>query len=106
MMHTKRYRRLCAAIAWVLVLVVLVYAVPGAVAAVQSLGVAWWTIGGGGGTSAGATYSVSGTIGQYNAATVSGASVTVAGGFWPGLSASPVDDGPEPVRVYVPLVLR
>lgn len=42
----------------------------------------WWTIDGGGGTSTGGVYSVSGTIGQPDAGTMSGGSFAVQGGFW------------------------
>jgi hypothetical protein len=43
----------------------------------------WSTIDGGGGTSTGGVYSVSGTIGQPDAsATMSGGNFTLEGGFW------------------------
>jgi len=43
----------------------------------------WFTIDGGGGTSTGGVYSVSGTIGQPDAGpTMSGGSFSVDGGFW------------------------
>jgi hypothetical protein len=43
----------------------------------------WSTIGGGGGTSTGGVYSVTGTIGQYAAGNaMSGGNYTVTGGFW------------------------
>ena len=43
----------------------------------------WHTIHGGGGTSTGGVYSVSGTIGQPDAgATMSGGNYTIDGGFW------------------------
>ena len=43
----------------------------------------WFTIDGGGGTSTGGVYSVSGTIGQPDAGpTMSGGSFTLDGGFW------------------------
>ncbi len=42
----------------------------------------WFTIDGGGGTSAGGAYSVSGTIGQPDAGLMAGGNVAVAGGFW------------------------
>ena len=43
----------------------------------------WSTIDGGGGTSTGGVYTVSGTIGQPDAGTASGGVFTVRGGFWP-----------------------
>ena len=42
----------------------------------------WFKIAGGGGTSAGGAYSVSGTIGQPDAGTMSGGPFTLTGGFW------------------------
>jgi hypothetical protein len=42
---------------------------------------------GGGGTSTGGVYSISGTIGQPDAATMSGGSYALAGGFWGIISA-------------------
>ena len=42
----------------------------------------WCTIDGGGGTSTGGVYSVSGTIGQPDAGTMSGGNFTLDGGFW------------------------
>lgn len=59
-----------------------------------------WTVDGGGGTSRGGTYVLSGTIGQAEAgAQLRGAPYTLSGGFWGGV----------PQRdhiVYLPLVLR
>ena len=48
----------------------------------QSYSIDWYTIDGGGGTSTGGVYSVSGTIGQPDAGTMTGGSFTLAGGFW------------------------
>ena len=42
----------------------------------------WSTTDGGGGTSTGGVYTVSGTIGQPDAGTISGGTYTVSGGFW------------------------
>ena len=42
----------------------------------------WSTIDGGGGTSTGGVYSVSGTIGQPDAGMMSGGNYTLQGGFW------------------------
>jgi hypothetical protein len=47
----------------------------------------WSTIDGGGGTSTGGVYSVSGTIGQPDAGTMNGGNYTLAGGFWGILAA-------------------
>jgi hypothetical protein len=49
----------------------------------QSLSIDWFTIDGGGGTSTGSVYSVSGTIGQPDAGpTMSGGNYSMDGGFW------------------------
>jgi hypothetical protein len=45
----------------------------------------WYTVDGGGGTSTGGVYSLSGTIGQADAGAMSGGIYTLAGGFWGGL---------------------
>ena len=42
----------------------------------------WYSIDGGGGTSTGGVYSISGTIGQPDAGTLSGGNYTLQGGFW------------------------
>ena len=44
----------------------------------------WSTIDGGGGTSSGGTYTLTGTIGQPDADWSSGDSYELLGGFWPG----------------------
>jgi hypothetical protein len=51
----------------------------------QSFGMDWFTIDGGGGTSTGGSYSLSGTIGQPDAGTSSDANFSLRGGFWPGI---------------------
>jgi len=47
----------------------------------------WSTIDGGGGTSTGGLFTVSGTIGQPDAGTLSGGNYTLQGGFWGIISA-------------------
>jgi hypothetical protein len=42
----------------------------------------WFTIDGGGGTSTGGVFSVSGTIGQPDAGTMTGGPYSLTGGFW------------------------
>jgi hypothetical protein len=56
-------------------------------ASAQSYAIDWHTIDGGGGTSTGAVYSVSGTVGQPDAGTMSGGNYTLHGGFWGILAA-------------------
>src|SRR5712691_3154260 len=50
----------------------------------QSYSIDWFTIDGGGGTSTGSVYSVSGTIGQpdANAQPLTGGNFSIVGGFW------------------------
>ena len=53
----------------------------------QSFSIDWFTIDGGGGTSTGGVYSVSGTIGQPDAGgSMTGGVYSVTGGFWPGVN--------------------
>ena len=47
----------------------------------QSFSIDWFTIDGGGGTSAGGNLSVSGTIGQPDVGTLTGGNYTLRGGF-------------------------
>jgi hypothetical protein len=52
-------------------------------ATAQNYSIGWYKIAGGGGTSTGGTYSVSGTIGQPEAGgAMSGGSYSLTGGFW------------------------
>jgi hypothetical protein len=53
----------------------------------QNFSIDWHTIDGGGGTSTGAVYSISGTIGQPDAGTMSGGGYSLDGGFWALVSA-------------------
>ncbi len=48
----------------------------------QSYSIDWFSINGGGGTSTGGGYSVSGTIGQPDAGSMSGGNFILDGGFW------------------------
>ncbi len=49
----------------------------------QSFSIDWWTVDGGGGTSTGGVYILSGTIGQPDAGpTMTGGSFALTGGFW------------------------
>ena len=54
----------------------------------------WFTIDGGGGTSSGGSYTLSGTIGQPDAGTLSGGSYTLEGGFWPGIIVPSTGEAP------------
>jgi len=59
----------------------------------------WWTVDGGGGTfNTGGGYSLSGAIGQPDAALWQDETYTLIGGFWGGAAVES--------RLYLPLVLR
>lgn len=52
-------------------------------ASAQSYNISWYKVAGGGGTSSGGQYSLSGTIGQPDASgSMSGGSYSMTGGFW------------------------
>ena len=48
----------------------------------QSNSIDWYKVAGGGGTSTGGVYSVSGTIGQPDAGLLTGGNYSLVGGFW------------------------
>ena len=52
------------------------------IAQAQNYSIDWSKISGGGGTSSGGNYSLSGTIGQHDAGQMSGGNFTLDGGFW------------------------
>src|SRR5215472_19225453 len=54
----------------------------------------WYSINGGGGTSTGGPYSITGTIGQPAAGVMSGGNYTLVGGFWGIISAVPTPGAP------------
>ena len=58
----------------------------------------WFTIDGGGGTSTGGVYQVSGTIGQPDAGKMSGGTYTLDGGFW-GIIAAVQTPGSPLLRI-------
>lgn len=76
----------------------------------QSFSIDWFTIDGGGGTSTGGVYSLSGTIGQPDAGKMSGGTFSIDGGFWGIIAAVQTPGGPllsierigSAVRVYWP----
>ncbi len=65
-----------------------------AFAALAQYSIDWFTIGGGGGTSTGGVYTVSGTIGQSDAGAMSGGNFSITGGFWSLLSVVPTPGAP------------
>lgn len=58
----------------------------------------WWTVDGGGGESSGDDYALAGTVGQPDAATLTGGDYSLVGGFWAGAAVK--------YEVFLPLVLR
>ena len=54
----------------------------------QSFSLDWFTIDGGGGTSVGASFALSGSIGQPDAGTLRGGVFVLEGGFWSGVAAA------------------
>jgi len=64
----------------------------------QTYSIDWFTIDGGGGTSTGGVYAVSGTIGQPDAGHMSGGNFTIDGGFW-GIIAAIQSPGSPPLRI-------
>src|SRR5437763_10952286 len=64
----------------------------------QSYSIDWFTIDGGGGTSSGGQYSLSGTIGQPDAGHLTGGTYTLEGGFW-GIVAAVQTPGAPLLRI-------
>ena len=54
----------------------------------------WFTIDGGGGASSSGSLTLSGTIGQPDAGTLSGGNYTLQGGFWPGIVVPAIGEAP------------
>jgi len=62
----------------------------------QSYSIDWYEVAGGGGTSTGGVYAVSGTIGQPDAgAPLSGGQYSLTGGFWSLISVVPTPGLPD-----------
>ncbi len=73
-----------------LVVVILAVLALAASAASAQLSLPWYTIDGGGGTSTGGTFTLSGTIGQPDAGgPMTGGTFSLTGGFWAGSAAAP-----------------
>ena len=64
----------------------------GSAAMAQPFAINWYTIDGGGGTSTGGAFTLSGTIGQPDASVtpMTGGAFTLTGGFWAGAGTPPV----------------
>ena len=72
------------ALAWVL-----------AAASAQDYAIGWHTVDGGGGASTNGQYSVTGTIGQFDAGILSGGRFILEGGFWGGAVAVQTPGAPR-----------
>jgi hypothetical protein len=68
------------------------------------LSIPWWTVDGGGGTSKGGQFALSGTAGQPDATTMSGGPYTLGSGFW-NVRINGVS-GSLGTNLYVPFVGR
>jgi hypothetical protein len=93
-------------------LLALLLAGPPQLALAQNYKIDWFTFDGGGGTSTGGVYSVSGTIGQPEAGTLTGGPYQLTGGFWGVVTAIQTPGAPllsierlgnGSVRVFWPL---
>ena len=72
----------------------------GVSAAAQNFSIDWFKIAGGGGTSTGGVYSVSGTIGQHEAGgALTGGGYSLTGGFWALVAVQ--TSGAPPLRVFL-----
>ena len=71
-------------------------------ATAQSYSIDWYKIAGGGGSSAGGSYQLSGTIGQPDAGnTLSGGNYSVTGGFWSLIAVVPMPGAPSLTIAWV-----
>ena len=74
-------------------------------ATAQSLTVDWWTVDGGGGTSSGATFAMTGTVGQPDAGASAGGQFALSSGFWSVTSAAiQPTPPPRPTRTATPIL--
>jgi hypothetical protein len=77
----------------------------------QSYTIDWFTVDGGGGTSTGGVYAVSGTLGQPDAGAMAGGTFALTGGFWsmadavqtPGAPLLSINYSNGTVRMFWPL---
>ncbi len=62
--------------------------------AVAQYAIDWFTLDGGGGQSSGGPYTLTGTIGQPDAAISSGGNYVLQGGFWSAFAIAPTEGAP------------
>ena len=60
----------------------------------QPYDLTWWSVDGGGGTSTGGVYAVTGTIGQPDAGAMRGGNYSLTGGFWSLIAAVQTPEAP------------
>jgi len=89
------------AIAWLVLGLLLLALASRALAEVEAYGLLSWTVDSGGGRSEGASYLLSGSLGQPDAGSLSGGVYTLAGGFWGGGMLAPPS-----LKLYLPLTSK
>jgi hypothetical protein len=95
----KKYRTIIlAAVILSLALGALLAGSPAANAALDALGLDWWTVAGGGGSSSGGSYVLNGTVGQAGPGILAGGDYKLEGGFWLGVGSQ--------VKAFLPIVVR
>ena len=77
----------CTTVKGLMLLVVLFFSAGAAV----GYEISWYTVDGGGGTSSGGSYEISGTAGQPDAGAMGGGSYVLTGGYWEGTPLCVVD---------------
>ena len=87
---------------YILVVGMCLLMVTSVLAAPLAYSLGWWTVDAGGGTSVGGIYSLSGSIGQPEAGSMSGSGYQLVGGFWGGAAGA----APPLAKAYLPLVVR
>jgi hypothetical protein len=94
----EKRRRRCALPArsktWRRFVASLVFVAAAIIASAQQYSIDWHKVAGGGGTSTNGQYSVSGTIGQADAGSMSGGNYALQGGFWGVVAAVPSPGAP------------
>jgi hypothetical protein len=80
--HTSKQRLQITGRAPAAAFAALVLALSAALAEAQNFSLDWWTVDGGGGTSTGGVFTVSGTISQPDAGRMTGGTFALEGGFW------------------------
>ena len=69
------------------------------------LAIPWWTVDGGGGTSYGGHFALSGTAGQADAGRMSGGAYVLTGGYW-NRAVGAVGGSGIASKLYLPVITR